>query len=109
MDHEPLTPLQNPRIPVGTPPVLPLIHDRAFVIGSLAIGRPANTCEAHRSRQQNCPSCCLILSARRYGLSLKFFLLEMCIGSPLLVREPTSFQIKEETRWLPTKNPLIRC
>ena len=34
---------------------------------------------------------------------------EMCIGSPLLVREPTSFQTKEETRWLPTKNPLTRC
>jgi hypothetical protein len=38
------------------------------------------------------------------------FLLEMCIGSPLLAREPTSFQTKEETRWLPTtKNPLTRC
>jgi hypothetical protein len=34
----------------------------------------------------------------------------MCIGSPLLVREPTSFQTKEETRWLPTtRNRLTRC
>jgi hypothetical protein len=33
----------------------------------------------------------------------------MCIGSPLLVREPTSFQTKEETRWLPTTNQLTRC
>ena len=34
----------------------------------------------------------------------------MCIGSPLLVREPLSFQTKEEQRWLPTKNQLtLRC
>ena len=42
--------------------------------------------------------------------STSSFLSEMRIGSPLPVREPTSFQTKEETRWLPTtKNPVTLC
>jgi hypothetical protein len=35
----------------------------------------------------------------------------MCIGSPLLVREPTSFQTKEETKMATNKQPThtLRC
>jgi hypothetical protein len=36
------------------------------------------------------------------------FLREMCIGSPLPVGEPTSFQ-QGGTKMLPTTNPRIRC
>jgi len=44
---------------------------------------PANTSEAHRSRQQNCHSRRLILSGTPPTASASCFLREMCIGSPL--------------------------
>src|SRR5262249_26205571 len=57
-----------------------------------------------------CHSRCLSLSGTPAPAPASRFLLEMCVGSPLSVREPPSFQTKEETRWLPTtQNPLIRC
>jgi hypothetical protein len=36
-------------------------NEKVFSCGSQGPGRPANTCEAHRSRQQNCHSRRLIL------------------------------------------------
>ena len=55
-------------------------------------GRPASTCEAHRSRQFHCHSRRLFLSCTPATASASCFLCELCVGSPLPVREPTSFQ-----------------
>src|SRR5580765_2249468 len=55
-------------------------------------GRPAFTCEAHRSRQFHCHSRRLSLSSTPATASASRFLRELCVGSPLPVREPTSFQ-----------------
>jgi len=56
------------------------------------MGRPANTYEAHRSRQFHCHSRRLSLSGTPATASASHFLRELCVGSPLPVREPTSFQ-----------------
>ena len=59
---------------------------------ALGNGRPAKTCEAHRSRQPHCHSRRLCLSGPPATDSASCFLCELCIVSPLSVREPTSFQ-----------------
>jgi hypothetical protein len=69
-----------------------LIHILSLVSCRFCLGQPAITCEAHRSRQLYCHSRCLILSGTQAMASASRFLPEMCIGSPLPVREPTSFQ-----------------
>ena len=91
-----------------------------FVIAS-GKGRPAITCEAHRSRQLHCHSRCLFLSGTQTPASDSCFLPEMCIGSPLPVREPTSFQprrsqdgYQQQTRehaamWQHQSDDLAKC
>src|SRR5581483_3667782 len=61
------------------------------------LGRPAHTCEAHRSRQPTVNSRCLILSGTPVAAAASRFLSEMCAGSPRLVREPTSFLQRRRT------------
>ena len=66
-------------------------HPIIFVV-AIGNGRPAITYEAHRSRQFPCHSRRLSLSGTLATASASSFLLELCVGSPLPVREPTSFQ-----------------
>jgi hypothetical protein len=47
---------------------------------------------------KNWHSLCFFLFGTPAAAFTPCFLLDMCIGSPLLVREPTSFQTKEETK-----------
>ena len=71
--------------------ILDCLRPRFFVALS-GIGRPAITYEAHRSRQLHCHFRCFFLSGTPATAFASRFLREMCIGSPLPVREPTSFQ-----------------
>ena len=75
------------------------------------MGRPAITCEAHRSRQLCCHSRRLFLSGTPATASASHFLCEMCIGSPLPVREPTSFQQRRKQDGYQQKQPAntLRC
>ena len=67
-------------------PSLPfLLYPVVIFVVATGSGRPANTCEAHRSRQFHCHSRRLFLSGTPAPASASCFLPEMCIGSPLPV------------------------
>ena len=71
------------------------------VVVATGFGRPASTCEAHRSRQHHCHSRRVILSGPPAPSSASWFLPEMCVGSPVPVREPTSFQQRRNSDGYP--------
>ena len=72
--------------------VYPTTHCLGMCLVASGSSRPAITCEVHRSRQSDFHSRRLFLSGTPATASASRFLYEMCIGSPLSVREPTSFQ-----------------
>jgi hypothetical protein len=56
------------------------------------MGRPAITCEAHRSRQFHCHFRRVVLSGTLATAPASSFLRELCVDSPFPLRESTSFQ-----------------
>ena len=56
------------------------------------MGRPAITCEAHRSQQFHCHFRRVVLSGTLATAPASSFLRELCVDSPFPVRESTSFQ-----------------
>ena len=56
------------------------------------MGRPAISCEAHRSRQFHCHFRRVVLSGTPATAPASSFLRELCVDSPFPVRESTSFQ-----------------
>ena len=72
-----------------------------------ARARPTGKVRGRRSSDPRHPQCRPTRNCS--GWSFAPSLNSSIVGSTLSVREPTSFQHKEETRWLPTTNPRTRC
>jgi len=74
-------------------------HIEGFYVAAEGDGKSSGGLPPHRSRQFHCHSRCLFLSGTPTTSSVSCFLLEMRVGSPLPVREPTSFHIRRKQRW----------